>query len=213
VRFEKQRFRSMRSRHQHRLHNRRGVGRGLGSPGDDSAHSSLIRDTNPTSDYTFPLISLVSGRKVGRLLRREFGERPSRTCGCLFLRIDEPYPGAGVRAPHGPALALVARLDCHSRRSAPVIADGPGLCRWRHDQQSTRSMSCGRCRWDDHRSRRGGRRAFETDIEWTKCRGCGPEEVAAAGRFKHQHHADSVASGMVNSEASRIVSVSWPTGC
>jgi NTE family protein len=30
-------------------------------------------DTNPTSDYTFPLVSLVSGRKVGRLLRREFG--------------------------------------------------------------------------------------------------------------------------------------------
>ncbi|HET9388948.1 MAG TPA: patatin-like phospholipase family protein [Steroidobacteraceae bacterium] len=31
-------------------------------------------DTNPTSDYTLPLLSLLSGRKVGRLLRREFGE-------------------------------------------------------------------------------------------------------------------------------------------
>jgi len=30
-------------------------------------------DTNPMSDYTFPLVSLVSGRKVGRLLRKEFG--------------------------------------------------------------------------------------------------------------------------------------------
>jgi NTE family protein len=31
-------------------------------------------DTNPLNDYTFPLISLVSGRKVSRLLRQEFGD-------------------------------------------------------------------------------------------------------------------------------------------
>jgi NTE family protein len=29
-------------------------------------------DTNPLSDYTIPLVSLLSGRKVGRLLRQEF---------------------------------------------------------------------------------------------------------------------------------------------
>jgi len=31
-------------------------------------------DTNPLNDYTLPLLSLVSGRKVTRLLRQEFGE-------------------------------------------------------------------------------------------------------------------------------------------
>jgi NTE family protein len=31
-------------------------------------------ETNPLNDYTFPLVSLVSGRKVSRLLRQEFGE-------------------------------------------------------------------------------------------------------------------------------------------
>jgi NTE family protein len=31
--------------------------------------------TNPLSDYTLPVVSLVSGRKVSRLLRAEFGER------------------------------------------------------------------------------------------------------------------------------------------
>ena len=31
-------------------------------------------DTNPLSDFTLPLVSLVSGRKVGQLLRRELGE-------------------------------------------------------------------------------------------------------------------------------------------
>ena len=30
-------------------------------------------ETNPLNDYTFPLVSLVSGRKVSRLLRQEFG--------------------------------------------------------------------------------------------------------------------------------------------
>jgi NTE family protein len=31
-------------------------------------------DTNPLSDFTLPLVSLVSGRKVGMLLKREFGD-------------------------------------------------------------------------------------------------------------------------------------------
>jgi NTE family protein len=31
-------------------------------------------DTNPLSDFTLPLVSLVSGRKVGMLLRHEFGD-------------------------------------------------------------------------------------------------------------------------------------------
>ena len=31
-------------------------------------------ETNPLNDYTFPLVSLVAGRKVSRLLRQEFGE-------------------------------------------------------------------------------------------------------------------------------------------
>jgi NTE family protein len=30
-------------------------------------------DSNPINDYTLPLVSLVAGRKVGRLLRQEFG--------------------------------------------------------------------------------------------------------------------------------------------
>ena len=31
-------------------------------------------DTNPLADFTLPLVSLVAGRKVGQLLRREFGD-------------------------------------------------------------------------------------------------------------------------------------------
>ncbi len=40
-------------------------------------------DTNPLNDYTLPLVSLVSGRKVTRLLKREFAD--------LFIE-DTPLP-------------------------------------------------------------------------------------------------------------------------
>jgi NTE family protein len=36
-------------------------------------HRTFVR-SNPLSDYTLPLISLVAGRKVSRLLRQEFGD-------------------------------------------------------------------------------------------------------------------------------------------
>jgi NTE family protein len=53
------------------------IGAGLAAGWDHQEMLERIRrsfvDTNPTSDFTFPLLSLVSGRKVGRLLRREFG--------------------------------------------------------------------------------------------------------------------------------------------
>jgi NTE family protein len=52
------------------------IGAGLAVGWDHREMVDRIRrsfvDTNPTNDYTFPLVSLVSGRKVGRLLRREF---------------------------------------------------------------------------------------------------------------------------------------------
>ncbi len=45
------------------------------------SHEELVRrfkrcfvDTNPLSDYTLPLVSLVSGRKVSTLLRSELGD-------------------------------------------------------------------------------------------------------------------------------------------
>jgi len=37
-------------------------------------HKAFVA-TNPLSDYTFPFVSMVSGRKVSRLLREAFGER------------------------------------------------------------------------------------------------------------------------------------------
>ena len=39
-------------------------------------------DTNPLNDYTLPLVSLVSGRKVSRLLKREFADLRLKTCRC-----------------------------------------------------------------------------------------------------------------------------------
>jgi NTE family protein len=51
---------------------------GVASDWDDAELAERFRrsfvDTNPLSDFTLPIVSLVSGRKVGMLLRRELGE-------------------------------------------------------------------------------------------------------------------------------------------
>jgi NTE family protein len=44
---------------------------------DETLHQTFHRafvSSNPLSDYTLPLVSLVAGRKASKLLRREFGE-------------------------------------------------------------------------------------------------------------------------------------------
>jgi NTE family protein len=54
------------------------VGAGWAAGWDYEEMTHRIRrafvDTNPLSDYTLPFVSLVSGRKVSRLLRQEFGD-------------------------------------------------------------------------------------------------------------------------------------------
>jgi NTE family protein len=51
---------------------------GVASDWDDAELAARFRrsfvDTNPLSDFTLPVVSLVSGRKVGMLLRRELGD-------------------------------------------------------------------------------------------------------------------------------------------
>jgi len=51
---------------------------GVASDWDDADLVERFRrcfvDTNPLSDFTLPIVSLVSGRKVGQLLKRELGE-------------------------------------------------------------------------------------------------------------------------------------------
>ncbi len=44
--------------------------------------------TNPLSDYTLPLVSLVAGRKVSRLLRESFGERDIEDLSKPFFAVS-----------------------------------------------------------------------------------------------------------------------------
>ena len=76
-------------------------------------------DTNPVDDYTLPLVSLVSGRKVSRLIRNEVrrcGHR--RSAAALFLRLHQSQLGTTRRASSWAAVALAARFSVHSRRVA-----------------------------------------------------------------------------------------------
>lgn len=45
-------------------------------------------ETNPLDDYTFPLVSLVAGRKVSRLLRREFTDVHIEDLGLPFFCVS-----------------------------------------------------------------------------------------------------------------------------
>src|ERR1700678_4742841 len=45
-------------------------------------------DTNPVNDYTFPLVALTRGRKVSRLLQREFGDVLIEDLRCPFFSIS-----------------------------------------------------------------------------------------------------------------------------
>jgi NTE family protein len=45
-------------------------------------------DTNPLSDYTLPLVSIVSGRKVSRLLRETYGEREIEDLSLPFFCVS-----------------------------------------------------------------------------------------------------------------------------
>jgi NTE family protein len=60
-------------------------------------------DTNPVNDYTFPLVALTRGRKVSRLLQREYGE---------VLIEDLPLPFFCVSANLSTGRALEHRDGC-----------------------------------------------------------------------------------------------------
>jgi NTE family protein len=65
---------------------------GVAADWDDSELRARFKrsfvDTNPLSDFTLPLVSLVSGRKVGTLLRREFGDIDIRDLPLPFFCVS-----------------------------------------------------------------------------------------------------------------------------
>ncbi len=100
-------------------------------------------DTNPLNDYTLPLLSLVSGRKVTRLLRQEFGEIEIEDLRCRSICVSSNlYHRAHRRPPQRRLVALAARVRGDSRRAAAGLPQRRGARRWRRDEQSARSMSC-----------------------------------------------------------------------
>ncbi len=60
-------------------------------------------ETNPLSDYTWPLVSLVSGRKVGQLLRRELGDVDIEDLPLPFFCVSSNLTSGRVAVhEHGP---------------------------------------------------------------------------------------------------------------
>ena len=93
-------------------------------------------DTNPLSDFTLPLVSLVSGRKVGMLLRQRARRHRHRgPAAAVLLRVVEPHDRPHRRAPAGTAVAVAARLGRDPGRAAAGVPGRRGLRRRRRDEQ------------------------------------------------------------------------------
>lgn len=73
---------------------------------DETLHQTFHRafvSSNPLSDYTLPLVSLVAGRKASKLLRREFGEGDIEDLPLPFYCVSADLAhGSPVRHATGP---------------------------------------------------------------------------------------------------------------
>ena len=73
---------------------------------DETLHQTFHRafvSSNPLSDYTLPLVSLVAGRKASKLLRREFGEGDIEDLALPFYCMSADLAqGRPVRHVEGP---------------------------------------------------------------------------------------------------------------
>lgn len=73
---------------------------------DETLHQTFHRafvSSNPLSDYTLPLVSLVAGRKASKLLRREFGEGDIEDLALPFYCVSADLAqGRPVRHAEGP---------------------------------------------------------------------------------------------------------------
>src|SRR5271165_1552109 len=74
-------------------------------------------DTNPVNDYTFPLVALTRGRKVSRLLEREYGE-------VLIEDLRQPFFCVSANLTTGLALEHREGLVSHALRASVAI---PGV--------------------------------------------------------------------------------------
>ena len=102
-------------------------------------------DVNPLNDYTMPVLSLVAGRKVGVLLRRELGDVDIEDLRLPFFCLSANLTTGQAAVHRREAVALASRLGGHSGRASARMHRQPGLCRWRDDQQP----AC-RCDARDH---------------------------------------------------------------
>ena len=93
--------------------------------------------SNPVNDYTLPFIALTRGRKVARLLEREYGETSIEDLrAAFFLRQRQSHHRARTRTSPRPIARSAARLCGHSRGHAAGVSTGPGAGGRRRHQQS-----------------------------------------------------------------------------
>jgi NTE family protein len=85
-------------------------------------------DTNPVSDWTLPLVSLRTGNKVSRLLRRAFGERDFEDLPLPFFAVSSNLTAGALHVHEQGALWKGLRASCAIPGVLPpVFQDGQVL--------------------------------------------------------------------------------------
>lgn len=88
------------------------------------AYRRCFVDTNPLSDWTLPLVSLRSGRKVSRLLQEAFGERDIEDLPVPFFAVSSDLTDGVLRVhEHGP-LWHALRASCAIPGVLPPVFTG-----------------------------------------------------------------------------------------
>ena len=101
-------------------------------------------DTNPVNDYTFPLVALTRGRKVSRLLEREYGDVSIEDLRLPYFCISANLTtGRALEHRRGSAVAGAARLRRDpGRHAARVRRRGRAGGRRGHQQSARGHHAC-----------------------------------------------------------------------
>jgi len=84
-------------------------------------------ESNPVSDYTLPLISLVRGRKTTRLLRSHFGDHNIEDCPCPFFCVSTNLSTGRLKIHRTGPIWLATRASIAIPGVLPPVIDGTDI--------------------------------------------------------------------------------------
>jgi NTE family protein len=151
-------------------------------------------DSNPLGDYTLPLVSLVAGRRVGKLLNAAFGETHIEDLQLPYFCVSANLTTGQAAVHRRGTVSLAARIGGHPRHPASGIHRQADLRGWRDHQQSSRRPHARDDGWHGRRRRhRGKPDAGDQHRDGRDAVGLADRGLVPPPPLAHQHPADPAA--------------------